>query len=138
MNLKSSTFCPSETILWLYGSYLQLGEFQDKEGYNMELGKSDLYQLGNIGSVNSMLRLCYPQVEIPKGLGSDNKAPKIFVVTGSADSLCDDGKDLVEALQEEGVKADLFEMFGGHGISSILDMKTSNAFIKKWSEVVWP
>lgn len=137
MNSKSNLMCPSESLIWFWSAYLQLGDFNDHESYIEELGKHELYQLGNVGSINPCLRLIYPQIDIPKALKLDT-APKIFVATGSADVLRDDGNDLVECLKDEKVNVTKYEFFGSHGLCVLLDFGEFGKFAKEWSEVVWP
>jgi len=124
-------------MLWFWGAYLQLDDFDNDEGYATALGKHKLYQLGNVGAVNPLLRLCYPQLMVPSELKSKS-APTIFVNTSTGDPLHDDGIDLINVLQQEGVSVNAFECFGSHGVSVVLDNKWRHEFIKEWSKSIWP
>jgi acetyl esterase/lipase len=137
MNSVSSYVSP-ETLVWFWSAYLQLGDHHDKDSYQAQIDKHELYQLGNDGCINPMLRLIYPQVDIPKELKDHDSAPKVFVVTSSADIFRDDGDDLAACLKEEGANVEKYECIGSHGVSMMFDSKNNNKFAKAWGEELWP
>jgi acetyl esterase/lipase len=137
MNSVSSYYCAPTTALWFWSAYLQLGDHHDKDSYQAQIDKHELYQLGNVGCINSMLRLIYPQVDIPKELKDHDSAPKVFVVTSSADPLCDDGDDLAACLKEEGANVEKYECIGSHGLGMMFDSKNNNKFAKALGGEVW-
>ncbi len=119
MNSVSSYVSP-ETLVWFWSAYLQLGDHHDKDSYQAQIGKHELYQLGNVGCIDH------------------DSAPKVFVVTSSADPLCDDGDDLAACLKEEGANVEKYECIGSHGVSLMFDSKNNNKFAKALGEELRP
>ena len=133
-------------MLWSWAAYLQIGDYKDKATYLDALMHHPLFRLGNIGSINPLLRLVWPQVDIPtKELtradhtsSSDAVvSPRVFICTASADPLRDDGINLIDTLRDKGIKVDTFESCGDHGISFYSDRKWRKEFVEQWSSCIW-
>ena len=136
MNSISSYITPA-TLRWFWASYLQLNTFDEKDS-SEEIKSHNLFQLGGIGAVNPMLRICYPQVDIPFVELRSESAPKIFVTTGSADPLRDDGDDLVESLEHYSIDVHAYESCGSHGLALLFDLGWKKKFVQEWSQCIWP
>lgn len=135
MNSVSSYMTPA-TLRWFWATYLQFNTFDEKDN-SEEIASHNLFQLGGIGAVDPMLRICYPQVDIPSELRSES-APKIFVATGSADPLRDDGDDLVESLEQHSITVHAYESCGNHGLAMLFDTRWKKKFVQEWSQCIWP
>eukprot|EP00594_Rhizosolenia_setigera_P002702 CAMPEP_0178954650 /NCGR_PEP_ID=MMETSP0789-20121207/9118_1 /TAXON_ID=3005 /ORGANISM="Rhizosolenia setigera, Strain CCMP 1694" /LENGTH=338 /DNA_ID=CAMNT_0020636095 /DNA_START=522 /DNA_END=1538 /DNA_ORIENTATION=+ len=140
MNWVSSYTCPGKWFVWLWAAYLQLGEFHDYNSFIEKLQEHDLFkELGDEKSTKSnILRMIQPQMDLPIKELRSNLAPKIFVINGTADPLCNDGEELVDCLinkQVTNVKS--YHLFGSHGCCLFFDFIAFRKFNKAWSEVVW-
>lgn len=133
-------------MLWNWAAYLQIGDYKDKTSYLEALMQHPLFRLGRIGSINPLLRLVWPQVDIPtkdlvgvnQSSSSDTMAPpRVFICTASADPLRNDGINLIDSLRDKGIKVDTFESHGDHGISFYSDRKWRKAFVEQWSSCIW-
>lgn len=136
MNSVSSKVLTPAALRWFWASYLQFDVFNEKDNSN-EIASHTLFQLGSIGAINPMLRICYPQVDIPYQLKNES-APRIFVTTGSADPLRDDGDDLVETLEQHAIAVHAYESFGSHALALLLDLSWKKKFTQEWSQCIWP
>lgn len=140
MNWVSSYSCPGRWFVWLWAAYLQLGEFHDYNSFIEKLQEHDLFkEQGDEKSTKSnILRMIQPQMDLPIKELRSNLAPKIFVINGTADPLCNDGEELVDCLinkQVTNVKS--YHLFGSHGCCLFFDFIGFRKFNKAWSEVVW-
>jgi acetyl esterase/lipase len=136
MNSRSSDFCPNSLTTWCMAAYLQLGDYHDEKSYKSELDKNYLYHLDGSGSHNPLLRLVQPQIDLPKEINADS-APKLFIISGSADLLRDDADDLFECLQKKGASVEKFEFYGSHGVAVLFDHQKCKEFIQSWGATVW-
>ena len=151
LNSKSSGTCPTEFVRWCWSAYLQLDEkktgdidFYSSDGLKSALEKSKWSKYMDSSSSErapaSCWRLICPQVDLPPNLDNDN-APKIIVVTATADPLHDDGVDFVKSLRKEyGKRSDKvlhIESGGSHVLSLMFDKKASEDYMAAWSMVMW-
>ena len=103
MNQSCTGIVTPSVLKWFWFSYLKLGLF-DENNMGEEIAKHPLFQLGGIGSIHPMLRLCYPTADAPYHLRQTEgkpMPPEIFVVEGSGDPLRDDARDLIDTLEQQ-------------------------------------
>lgn len=170
-----SSVITSNCARWGWGAYLQLqtADDDDDDDSNNDISNSSksyidalmqhpLFRLGKVGTINPLLRLVWPQVNIPiqelkhliqqdhttdKGATATSSAPRIIVCTASADPLRDEGLALVESLRDGGVTiandndhdiVTSLDMCGDHAISLLLDSKWKKKFVTQLGACLWP
>lgn len=128
-----------EMLRWCWASYLQYDSYNGQDS-SEALKYHELFQLGGIGCINPMLRLCYPQVDIPMELRAREGSiapPQVFVLTGHADPLDDDGLNLIESLEQYNINVKAYKSLGSHFGSVLLDRKCMVNLTKDWAECIW-
>ncbi len=145
-----SSIISTDAAHWSWQAYLQIDrtpklKSNEEMPYIDSLMQHPLFRLGKVGKINPLLRLVWPQVDVPiKELKEQSKSgisPKIIVSTATADPLHDEGMALVEALRDGGLSPKSIlnqEMRGDHATALLLDKKWKKEFMAKWSACLWP
>ncbi len=148
-NGQSSIISP-DVVHWGWQAYLQIdrtskSKSNENESYIESLMQHPLFRLGKIGTINPLLRLVWPQVDIPlkelKAQSQSGLFPKIIVSTATADPFHDEGMTLVESLRDGGLSPEAVlgqEMKGDHATALLLDKKWKKEFMTEWSACLWP
>lgn len=141
---KASLHCHVDFLRWCWKSYLELDESQPEDPVDRASSLEDVLRSGSTRQAwdqckwkqSVARRLVEPTVDLPSGLDTTN-APKVVVVTCTADPLHDDGVQLAKGLKVSEANVAHFDCFGSHVIGYSLDSASKAKVTIEWSEAVF-